>query len=842
MQRCAAVLAAALLGSGSASAEPGYMPYQADAATLHLWHLDETSPPFKDSGNSPTLLWGLKNGATTGKQSHPGMGTAVRFDASAGDDRPTARPYGPILLAMPEPVLSDDDNVPGPFPIMGADGAFTIEAIVKLDVLPSASVGYAADIVTMDDDNARNRVFLFRIEKPGFLCFVPLSGDAVRGGGLATIPTTGPHAINTEDWFHVAVTYDGNETVPHNLKLYWTRLAPETKHANQIGRGSLSADLVGALGDFAIGNSGKTTPLGPFEFFPGSIDEVRISSVAREPYDFFFVDPEVSKAMAGQARDQKAVMREELALQKIWVDGMEIPHDKSPLIVDPGTHRVDFDFGFPSGAAADPLAVKSQLVGLDEEWHPISRGMSLTWEMLDSNGTTLASTVHWVTHSSNTWKSDIVDSPLETRTEPLFVPEETRRVRVTMSSGTPDTTGSWLIDNLSLTSSSSPNRNLWRNGGFDQGERTDQVGGIPSGWIRGGSEPASARVMLAFTLNPALGLIDAEQDHSAFWTCTQALDVQPAKGGETFLLSWSETFNVISGASLRASYPNVPPGHYKFRAIALAGHPAIHASKLELPFVVRQHFWKRPWFPPVIMAATLILLGVGFFLNYRRRARLRLATIRMANAVERDRARIARDMHDDLGTRVSLIKHAASVMGDALEAEPGKARKLTDRLEAAATDLVRAMDSLVWAVNPKNDTLEHLAVYLSGMAQEIFRDAPVTLRIEIPTDLPDIPLTSDFRHHFSLAIKEALHNVLKHAGPCSATLALEVRDATLTGMVADTGKGYDPADPAMGNGLHNLATRAGELNGVCEIDTAPGKGTRITLRCPIPKIPTTHFR
>ncbi|RYD35267.1 MAG: hypothetical protein EOP87_07660, partial [Verrucomicrobiaceae bacterium] len=766
--------------------------------------------------------------------------SSIRFDASAGDDRPTHPPYGPILLAMPEPVLGDADNVPGPFPIMGDDGAFTIEAIVKLDVLPADSVGYAADIVTMDDDNPNNRIFLFRIEKPGFLCFVPFTGDAVRGGGLATIPTTGPHAINTTDWFHVAVTYDGNETVPHNLKLYWTRLTPGATHANQIGRGSLSADLVRLLGDFAIGNSGKINPLGPFEFFPGSIDEVRISNVAREPYDFFFVDPEVSKAMAGQARDQKAVTREELALQKVWVNGVEIPHDKPPLSIAPGTHRVDFDFGFPSGTAADPLAVKSQLEGLDDEWHPISRGMSLTWEMLDESGKTLASTVHWVTHSSSTWKSDTVDSPLESRTEPLFVPEETRRVRVTMSSGTPDTTGSWLIDNLSLTSSSAPGRNLWRNSGFNLGERIDQVGGIPSGWKRGGSEPASARVMLAFTLDPALGILDAEQDHSAFWTSTQALDVRPAKGGETFLLSWSETFNVISGASLRASYANVPPGNYKFRAIALAGHPAIHASKLELPFVVRQHLWKRPWFPPVAIAGSMILLGVAFFLSYRRRARHRLAAIRMANAVERDRARIARDMHDDLGTRVSLIKHAAAVASDALDTEPDKARRATDRLEAAATDLVRAMDSLVWAVNPKNDTLEQLAAYLSGMAQEIFRDAPVRLRLEIPTDLPDLPLTSDFRHHFSLALQEALHNVLKHAGPCTATLTLAANGGKLSGTVADNGKGFDPTAPDAGNGLHNLTTRATELDGTCEIVSSPGSGTRVFLCCPIPGKPTAR--
>ncbi|RYD41692.1 MAG: LamG domain-containing protein, partial [Verrucomicrobiaceae bacterium] len=503
MQWCASILVTALLVAGSVFADTVYKPYQPDEFTLHLWHLDEAAPPFRDAGSSPTPLLGLKNGAKASHASLPGMGSAIRFDPSAGDDIPAERPYGPILMAAPEPAFGPEDNVPGPFPIMGDDGAFTIEAIVKLDTLPSESPGFAADIVTMDDDVPASRVFLFRIEKPNFLCFVPLSGDAVRGGGLATIPTSGPHAINTKDWFHVAVTYDGNENVPHNLKLYWTRLTPETRHANPIGRGSLSADLSRELGDFAIGNSGKVIHLGPFEFFPGLIDEVRISNIAREPYDFFFVSPEVRKEMAGQAGDQQTAAREELVLQKVWMNGVEIPHGKSPLSMPPGNHRMDFDFGFPSGAAADPLAVKSQLEGLDDEWQPIERGMSLTWEMLDANGKTLASTVHWVTHSSSSWKSDMIDSPLENRSEPLFIPEETRSVRVTMSSGTPDTTGCWIIDNLSLSRSSQPERNLWQNGGFDQGERTDQIGGVPLGWKRSGSEPAIARVMLAFTGNPS---------------------------------------------------------------------------------------------------------------------------------------------------------------------------------------------------------------------------------------------------------------------------------------------------------------------------------------------------
>ena len=836
MRRCLATVGWAcgiLLAGWPCHGAPAFLPYTVDAATLHLWHLDEQAPPFADAGRRPSSLLGLLNGAAAGKPALAGFGHAVSFAYTGAGELGVSRPYGPILLA--QPVLDDGprDNVEGEFPVMGDDGAFTMEAVVKLDLLPADSPGFAADIVSMDDDLTAHRVFLFRIEKPGFLSFVPISGDAVRGGGLATIPTSGPHAINTTDWFHVAVTYDGKENVPNNLKLYWTRLGSGAIVANQIGRGTLTADLRRELGDFALGNSGKINALGPFEFFPGCLDEVRISSRARQPDEFFFGSPSERSAVATQVAPRLAG----LALQQLLVDDEQVSDwpDHSPLVLGPGPHRLDFDFGFAADMVADPLAVKCRLEGLDEEWKPTARGMTLTWEMLDETGALLTRTAFSTTRSSTGWVGDMMDSPLLRRTEPLFVPERTRRIRVAMSSGPPDTTGCWVIDDLALTRSAAPGQNLWANGDFGSGERVDQIGGIPSGWTRGGTEPAIARVMLAEA--PALGLLDAEQDHSGFWTCTQELQVRPNRGGETFLLAWSEAFNVISGASLRASYLNVPAGQYTFRAIAVADPAAAGTAQLAFPLVIRQPLWKRPWFFPAAVAAGGIAGIWLLFLNYRRRSRHRIATIRLASAMERDRARIARDMHDDLGTRVSLLKHAASVVRQAIDLNPGKARHQALRLESAAADLVWAMDGLVWAVNPANDSLERLASHLSGVAQEIFCNTPVRLRISIPTALPAIPLSSDFRHHFSLAVKEMLHNILKHAGPCEVLLELRIEQRTLIASVSDTGVGFDPANPQAGNGLLNLVARAGEMHGTCELHAAVGSGTRVVLRCPLPTVP-----
>ncbi|MCW1922437.1 histidine kinase [Luteolibacter arcticus] len=812
-----------------------FQPYEADEHTLHLWHLDEAGPPFKDDGVSPSPLLGLLNGAKAGQPPFPGFGAAISFQPSPGGDRD----YGPILLAKQALDSGPKDNVDPPFPIMGNDGAFTIEALVKFNVMPADATGLALDIVSMDDEVADNRVFIFRVEKPGFLCFLPISGSDVRGGGLATLPTSGPHAVNTTDWFHAAVVYDGHESAVNNLKLFWTRLGAGDEAANLIGQGTLTADIGRQLADFAIGNTGnRQGTSSPREFFPGLIDEVRISSIARPTYDFCFVsEDEKKRSDEILRRTPPQVPPLGMLLQQVQVgeQPMVLPRSGQPLVLGPGLHRLDFDFSFLPGVNADPLAVRCRLEGLGDEWHPAARGMTMEWEMLDATGLLLTQRIFATTGSSVGWQIDALSSPMVPRTEPLFIPEGTRKVRVTVSSGTPDTTGTWVIDDLALARSSTPQKNLWVDGGFQQGERMNQIGGVPLHWERRGTEPAIARVMQM--RGPSLGLLDAEQQHSAQWTSTRELGVKPAKGGETFLLSWKEAFNVIPGASLRASYLNVPPGEYAFQAIAVGSEPQPATASLAFPLEIKRPIWEREWFIPLAVAAGVLATGLLFFAAYRRRTRHRLAAIKLQHAVERDRARIARDMHDDLGTRVTVLNLAASFVRRAIDGDPEKARQQVVRLESAARDLVTAMDGLVWAVNPSNDTLDHLASHLSAVAQEIFRDSPVRLRISIPDDLPRITLRSDFRHHFALGVKEALHNILKHAGPCEATFTLRFDHGALVAEIADHGEGFDPAIPREGNGLPNLAARFTELGGTCVIESSPGKGTRAIFRCQLPKVP-----
>lgn len=808
-------------------------PYEADEHTLHLWHLDEDRPPFADSGVSPKPLLGLLNGARAGNESLPGMGRAVSFNHSAGGKPRTNFLKGALLMAQPKSVDGPEDNVTAPFPIMGADGAFTIEALIKFEQLPEAGRGVSLNLVSMDSED-ENRVFNFRIEKPGFLSFSPFSGTSVRGGGMATIPVSGPHAINSRDWFHVAVTYNGREGTAGNLKLYWTRIGPGVEFANLIGGGSLAADLNQNLGDFAIGNTGRTAH-GNKECnpFPGLIDEVRISGIARPAHDFLLVSPE-AKARATRVSPREVLSPEfRLALQEVAISGRVavLPLGSAPLVVEPGHHRLDIDFSLTPGVKTEEVAVRCCLDGIDEPWQPAVRGMLLICEVLDATRTVVSRASFASVGQSIGWSGDSYESQLIPRLEPLFLPATARAVRIVLSSGTPDTTGQIVIDNLAIRLPPAPGGAVasWPNEKFERGELINSVSGIPSGWQRGGDDPAIARLVIRPETR-AIGLVDGQQTATGTWTAVLPLPII-SPDGCAVLLSWAEAYDIVGGCSYRASYLNIPPGSYHFRAIAVMRNPAPASTLLELPILVRSPLWETPWFRPAAAAAAVGLIALVMLQTYRRRALSRFSELNLRHTLERDRARIARDMHDDLGTRVSCLIMGTSLVQRDLERDPVATRRQLARMGSAAHDLATAMGELVWAVDPANDTLDQLASHLVGLAQDIFRDDRFRLRLKVTPDLPHLPLHSEFRHHFSLAVKEALHNVFKHAGPCDVSLEVKRDGNEFTTIVQDTGAGFDPSIPAEGNGLLNLHSRLAELGGICLVQSCLGGGTTVTLSC-----------
>lgn len=830
----------------TALADGQVRPYEVDAHTLHLWHLDEAAPPFKDSVKGGLPLLGMHNGAVAGKPGFPGLGTSISFHHHVGETRSGPFLAGAIVTAAAKLASSKEDNAPKNFRFQGANGAFTYEALLKFDQLPSETSSVALGILTMDGEG-EDRVFSFRIEREGFLSFVPLPHSGAVGGAIASIPNSGPHAINTKDWFHVAVSYDGRPGVPAALQLHWTRLDRERVSANRIGVGTLSQNIAPVVGDFAIGNEARSAvPLNAeAEPFPGLIDEVRLSSVARHPDDFLFV-PAGARGLPryddepSDKREANSVFK--LHLTGVGVDGKPVsnfPSQETPLSLAPGLHRLDFDIGAGTSFFERPAQLRCQLEGFDDHWQQSVLGMSLIFEFLDARSKPISQAQFNMTGSSAGWGTNLIDSSLTTRREPLFAPEQTRYVRVTVSSGAPDTSGSLGIDDLNLILPDQPDRSLWSNGTFEKGVDVLSPMRAPAGWNREGPEPAIAQVARRDN-STILSLIDGDQSVGGNWTSTQPLD--PAKvGGRTLIVTWREAYNVITGNQQRATFLNVPPGDYVFRAIGMTGERNPESAGLSARIIVRPHLWQKGWFWPAVTACVITLIAVAVVRQRNRRNRRRLRELAFLTALERDRTRIARDMHDDLGTRITVLNVAASLASAAIDHDPEKTRRQLGKMSAAARELVIAMDELVWAVDPSRDNLDELALRLTRHAEEFFQESEIRCRFDIPSALAPRSISSDFRHHVSMVVREAMHNILKHAGPCEVTLKVRFEEEILTIEIHDSGRGFTADSTGGGRGLGNFEGRLADIGGTCEITSTPGGGTCVRFRCPVPKASKLHL-
>lgn len=286
------------------------------------------------------------------------------------------------------------------------------------------------------------------------------------------------------------------------------------------------------------------------------------------------------------------------------------------------------------------------------------------------------------------------------------------------------------------------------------------------------------------------------------------------------------------GPQRRATYPRLPAGEHEFRVQASNHEGVWNEAGAGLRLAVAPFLWETWWFRLGGGVGTLLLAGGGAFAVSRRRYREKLRRLEARRALEQERARIARDIHDDLGaslTRISLLSQSAPGGAEGPEAAVASLAQI----HQTARDLTHAMGEVVWAVNPEHDTFDSLANYVSDYAQNFLRTAGVRCRIEMPLQLPRQPLAADTRHNLFLAVKEALHNVVKHAAASEVRIVLTPGPAGLELLVADNGRGFTPGGAARGNGLANMRRRLEDIGGRCDLQSEPGAGTRITFRLPL---------
>jgi len=547
---------------------------------------------------------------------------------------------------------------------------------------------------------------------------------------------------------------------------------------------------------------------------------------------------------AGLAASAQAPSR--LVIEELLVDGVSQAHRvasnaalRSTLRLAPGPRRLEFRFGPTPDAAEQPLRLRFKLDGFDPDWREAGGEMRLSVLALNASSEVTGFFDFPMRGDSAGWAYPPGAGVFALRRERVILPPGTERMRVMLISGGWQPVLGWAaIDDFKLivTNSQGVARNVWPNSEFETGVELDQPDGYPQGWQRGGFGASMARVLRVE--RPLLGhaLLVADDNVRSYCEWRMDLPLQGmAKSGDALTLEWKELFSVGEGGVHAVNYGLIPPGDYVFQVMAASPEGALTTEHATLAISIPTVFWKTPGF--LTLAG---LTGAGALATWvrhmtRRRLQRRLEQLEQQRALERERSRIAQDIHDDLGarlTRINLLSQSAlsKIQGD----QP--ALEETQRIRALANDLTRTLDEVVWAVDPRHDTLDSLVAYLADYTEGFLDGSGTRPRFEWPIRLPPGTVAAGIRHNLFLAFKEALNNVAKHAKASEVRITLDLLPGGFRLALADNGVGFEvnerpsirpAAEPSRRRGLENLRHRIETSGGRFEIASTPGTGTTV---------------
>ena len=441
-----------------------------------------------------------------------------------------------------------------------------------------------------------------------------------------------------------------------------------------------------------------------------------------------------------------------------------------------------------------------------------------------------------VTGESAGWDGKLKTAVLTHRRETLVVPTNAARASVVISSaGPPASVGIYVVANLVMAESTRNSSSILLESPFDQLPKSNMpVNDTQVGWIRDGTHASMAKIVQIGRDLPvkAFAIEDNDTFAHAEWRLL-GQSAPPVTPGAHLVVEWNEMFSIGVGDFGAIGYPELKPGNYRFRVIGvnLLGNPDGAEAAVEL-FVPRP-FWVQPWFwGTVLVFFTTLIVGSGRYLVWRRIKR-EMARLKSQQALESERLRIAHDIHDDLGARVTQITMVSAMsLHDPTLSE--KSREDLNQIKRMSRDLVTALYETVWAVNPEYDNLDALGSYLCQMVNQQCDRTQVHCRLHV-SELPhEIQVSSQTRHNITMVVKEAINNVIKHARVSEVVMNVTWNDNVLDITIEDNGCGFDASNGQNGHyGLTNMKQRMQKLGGHCSIESKPGSGTVVHVQMTI---------
>lgn len=287
-------------------------------------------------------------------------------------------------------------------------------------------------------------------------------------------------------------------------------------------------------------------------------------------------------------------------------------------------------------------------------------------------------------------------------------------------------------------------------------------------------------------------------------------------------------------------FVNLAPGKYVLHVKAIFPNGLYPDTQAMYAFEILPPWWQAWWFRALILAACVALAALLVKGYVRRKLQRQKILWERQQAIEKERTRIASDMHDDLGAGLSTIRF----LSEKVKRNPFNeaTKNEIEKIAGISVELVENMNEIIWAMNEKNDTLEDLLFYTRSYAKEYCEEHQLQCTVEFPESIPYLFVSGELRRNVFLTIKESLHNIVKYADATSVEFHIAVNDHLIV-TIKDNGRGFAPVEAGhlagaealrgSGNGLRNMRRRIESMGGMFDVIT--GRGVTVVLRVPLQK-------
>lgn len=278
---------------------------------------------------------------------------------------------------------------------------------------------------------------------------------------------------------------------------------------------------------------------------------------------------------------------------------------------------------------------------------------------------------------------------------------------------------------------------------------------------------------------------------------------------------------------------NLPPGRYHLTLTVMYPGKIYPDKSLHWSFTIQSPLWKRWWFILLMLLTAFAIIWAVVRAYYLKKLAIQKAEADKQQAIEKERNRISRDMHDDLGSGLTKIAILSEVAKKQMP-EPEKAKEQLEKISLSSRELVDSLQDIIWVLNPANDTLESLAAYIREYTLKFVEPFSLVTGFDYPEQFAAIQLSEEKRRNVFLTVKESLHNIARHAHCTRVDISITEEPGAFTLLIRDNGRGFDTGNTRMfGNGLKNMENRISQAGGNYQISSAPEKGTLTIIRMPV---------